>query len=761
MTLLFSPYSRGLLLAFGLYATALLSAALAQEALRAPLSIVPPPMQAVLGTAPSSDDATGKLAPKVAARQMKRAVRAVAATPGRDGDIVQIGQLGALEDAPIGLEPGLGKNLWTGARLAFVTAQMARLPNQIAMPSLYNLERRLHRGTTAAPIGSADDTSWFAARMMRLLALGDTASAIALEAETGAAKGDGYAARALALAHLGRGQKAAACAVPRPKRGTMGRRNTIEFFMQMLVYCQLLNGEFEKASLTLELNEKTLGKDKLFRDIAYLMSAQAPLIFTTQKENPAEGAKTADETDDASIIQLPDELTPMQIALLQLAGQALPAGLRNLPNYFMGAIAVDFAQNPVVQLRAAHLAVRYGASPELFAQTAQLSDLAALAGKLPPREKLSASVFLAQALQVIDATPIDAQARLIAHYLRQAAVRDLWHDMVRILDDRLADLSVPQAASAAEGDTGINDQAGFSVDAGGVFDNQDADRLQPLAGIDGETEILDAHDRLIILLAQWQAGNRAEAENLMRLAPLSETVELLARWQGFNLDAPLQAENDAAIAISQNVTDNAQSVTLANADLPALGVDELDVIATGDIAEALSAEMDEPQQPIFVLADILQPDWTRFEARLSSAAPFEALHMRRQLAIYHALGVTLPDTLLVDLVLVEQDPIFLRLARLADNRWIGDLILAQVAHLANKPASSYDATDARLLIGSLVRAGLGETAQQLAGDILTGYMAMAAARAPDILQTQSNETALRDRPMPFRALPFNAGENGR
>lgn len=739
----------------------------AQDALRAPLSIVPPPMQAVLGTGQTGTAISGKLAPRVAARQMKRAVRAVAATPGRDGDIVQIGQLGALEDAPIGLEAGLGDTLWTGARLAFVTAQMARLPNQMALPALYQLERRLHRGSTAAPVGTADNTSWFAARMMRLLALGDTVSAIDLQAETGAAKGDGYAARALVLAHLGRGERAAACDVPRPKRGTMGRRDTLVFFMQMLVYCQLLNGEFEKAGLTLELNEKTFGKDKLYRDIAYLMAAQAPLVFAAPEADKAAEAEAnaAGEDDDGAII-LPDELTPMQIALLQLAGQPLPAGLRNLPNYFMAAIAGDFAQDPALQLKAAHLAVRYGASPELFSQTAQLSDMVALRGALPPREKLSDGVFLGQALQVIDASPPQAQPRLVAHYLRQAAKRDLWHDMVRVLDDRLTDLAVPQAEMAPVVIDGIMTDARTTPDTG--LDNPAPDALTPPAGL-ADIPPLDDTDRLVLLLAHWQAGHRMAAENLMRLAPLSDGLARLARWQGYGgEDAPVAsvAAFDEGGAES---ADAIQMATLANDDLPAQSGDELAALAPADPLNVAFGGTE--TAPAFVLAEDLQPDWQLFAARLSSAGPAEAVYMRRQLALYHALGVALPETLLIDLVLPQENPVVARLTRLADNKWVGDLILAQVAELADKPAASYDATDTLLLVGSLRRAGLFDTAQDLAGDMLLAHTLALAVRAPhlladgDALESELSEaltqTPFVDKPKPFRADLFEAGQNGR
>lgn len=698
----------------------------AQNALRAPLVIVPAPMQAAIEQAAieqavksgTQRDRQAKLAPRAAARQMKRAVRAVAATPGADSDVVQIGQLGALEDAPVGLEKGFGDNLWTGARLAFVADQMARLPDDVAMPALYQLERQLHRGATAAPIGTADKTSWFATRLMRLLVLGDTQSVIALEAETGAARSDGYVARVLTLAHLGRGDRAAACAVPRPARGTTGRRDTIEFFMQILVFCQLLDGAFEKAGLTLELNEKTLGDDTLFRDMAYLMSAQVPLGFGTKEE--ADAAKK--EGTQAPIV-LPDELTPMQIALLQLAGQALPQGLMNLPNYFMQAVAADFAQDPLVQLSAAHLAVRFGASPELFSQAAQLADLSSVIGALPAPAPETDAVFLAQALRIIDAADTQTQPRMVAHYLRQARLRGLWHDMIAVLDDRLAALFVPQAAAPQDPAAGI------------ILTPDVTDVIEPPAALESVPAPLEEADRLILLLAHWQAGHLAQADNLLKLAPLSPAMQLLARWHGsgaedaalgFVAGAPIGTDVAAElVAVAPDAQPDilpagAPNITANDGTLAPIGLPE------GEAAAAL------PE-----LALDLQPDWAAFEARFSTAGAAEALYMRRQLALYHALGVALPDTLMSDLVLPEDNPVAQRLVRLAENKWVGDLILAQIAELSDKPADSYDALDTQLLIGNLRRAGLQEAAEGLAGDMLLSHMTALAIRTPHILRAEA------------------------
>jgi len=244
----------------------------AQNAMRAPLNIVPPAMQEAIGQPVGQrtgrNAKSDKLAPRVAARQSKRAVRAVAAAPGSETGIVQVGQLGALQDAPIGLESGYGSNLWRGARLAFIAGQMARLPRDSSLAALRDAELTLHRSTTAAPVGTVDGGSWYAARLNRFLALGDTGSVLQLEALTGAVSGDPYAARAIVLAHLGRGDGAAACAVSAPKRGTRGYADTLPFFMQLMVYCQLRAGEFEKAGLTLQLNEKSLGADRFYRELA-------------------------------------------------------------------------------------------------------------------------------------------------------------------------------------------------------------------------------------------------------------------------------------------------------------------------------------------------------------------------------------------------------------------------------------------------------------------------------------------------------------
>ena len=194
-------------------------------AMRAPLSIIPDAARTQFGMAPQkpvSGDAM--LAPRATARQMNRMVRAVASVPGSTSDIVNR-PTGALQDAPVGLEPGLGSDVWSGARLTYVVEQMSRLPENLNQ-TLRALELQLHRGQSGAPAGTMDGMSWFGARLNRFLSLGDTGSVLALAELTGAANIDAYVGAAVVDAHLARGDDKEACAQPLPKKNMRGFRAT-------------------------------------------------------------------------------------------------------------------------------------------------------------------------------------------------------------------------------------------------------------------------------------------------------------------------------------------------------------------------------------------------------------------------------------------------------------------------------------------------------------------------------------------------------
>jgi len=774
------------------------SAAHAQNALRAPLNIVPPVMQTAIGNPKTADRKSEKLAPRTTARQMKRAVRAVAPAPGSAADIVQVGQLGTLQDAPVGLEIGFARDLekgeapglWRGARLAFIADQMARLPTRFTASALRDAELTLHRGTAAAPVGTVDGISWFGARLNRFLALGDTQAVLALEALTGAAASDAYAARATVLAHLGTGNPEAACEVTRPQRSTLGRRDNLRFFLQLGIYCQLRAKEFEKVSLTMDLNQKTLGTDKLFRDMAFLLAAQVPLTFGTSEE--AAAAKKAKEEPP---LVLPSELTPLQIALLQLAGEPLPASLPSVPPYYGGALASDYSQAAQLQLAVAHRAVLAGRMPaEQFSQVSQLADLSGFAAlrandvataETPEEETREAetpedltpegggieealaeaeadipsvpdAIYLAQVLLAVDATASQNQAQFVAQALRQASARGLWRDLVLLLDDRLRDLPIPLDDVSLE--------AAQTLEA--VVDDPLADPLNdPFNDPFNETRLValapefvaDA-DIAVLLPALRYVGQFEKAEALAGTQVSGRLVERLLSF--------LRPAAEALLPVQAPVLEPVPELYLS--DTPFTDVDNQPAVEAelaedaAPVAEASVAQLLDAMQPLqpsepareTSVEPSLPPelDWAAWELEWAGADVAHRKFLRRELAIYHGLGTQLPSALEEILGLSALDSEQLRLKKLADNKWIGDFLIAVVASYGEVQPNDLQTREVVLLLKSLRHIGLSSVADDLARELFTRASARLSVTSPQAFGAQALRPVLFS---PDEAAPPN------
>ncbi len=719
-------------------------------AMRAPLNIVPPVMQSALGAAPIAPKASQKLAPRVAARQSKRAVRAVAAAPGSTGEIVQVGQLGALQDAPIGLESGFGSDLWRGARLAFITGQMARLPERIKIAALRDAELTLYRSTTAAPVGTVDGTSWYAARLNRFLVLGDTASVLQLETLTGGAAQDAYAARAVVLANLGGGDGAAACAMSPPSRSTRGHGDTLPFFMQLLVYCQLRAGEFEKAGLTLELNEKTLGEDRFFRELAFLMSAQAQPVFGTQAQ--VDAAKKADQEPP---LVVPSEVTPMQLALLQLAGRGLSVSLDKLPPYFMATLAQDYAQPTATQLGAAHLAMRADSlSAERFSQMSQLADLSAFQsapisasateGNTPPLAQtiLLASapdgVFLADALLKVDMASPEDRPMALADALREAQERGLWLDMVEVLEDRLKALAnVLDSSSAADAPSLALDEA-VAI----PFEASSTDTLAAASGALA-APILANSDRAVLLPAYLalsadigadimpqSLSGPAGAAAVQGETPLRSVSERLLSYRLIN-SPTVDPLGDLLAGLE---TPDLQIPVLNTPDLETQPLQVNDGLAALPDAENL-APADTRPHPI--------ADWQAFEAQYERAGAALQRYLNRELAVYQGLGFEVAESFQPAAIALEgaADTADRRFTKLADNKWIGDLLLGFIADYAAIEADAMSEQDIIALLSYLRRAGLETVAEEIGAEILYHAAARLSVVAPQSLALPTRRLA--------------------
>ena len=651
-------------------------------AMRAPLDIIPAPMREAVGQLDEVQvRQSGKLAPRVAARQMKRAVRAVAALPGSDTQIVQVGQLGALEDAPVGLEPGYGAALWQGARLAFVTDLMARLPRHHALPALRELERRLHRSATAAPNGSTQGVSWTAARLNRFLEIGDTQSVLDLTALTGVDARDAHASRAKVLALLGQGNIGAACAQSAPSRGTQGRKETRAFFLQLLIFCHLSRNDFAPAALAVELNEKTLADDPVFRELAFLLAAQAPISVKSQKQLQAEMAaaenvENAENAEPETValdaaaeaakiepIILPAELTALQISLLRLAAQPLPIDDDIVPAYMLGLVASDYVQSVLVQSRAAIKGLAYGGMATAYmTQLSQLGDFSAyLPNALPalPME-IPAPVWIGVSLQQVERSGPDDQPRLMAYYLRQAAQKGVWQDMVLALSLHLKAMVTPQTIRP-------RDQA----------------------------SLLPA----LVMIGASRTAGQLNARHGAAMSPVSQRLFALSQP-----DFPLP-----------------EVVALAD-----------DLEGETALRRPVVWESFGPQEGQFEAAPSVV-NWLDLHTERELAAASVQRYLDLEITVLRGLGFVPPESLRSDFEAMDLSPTAQRWLKLAEDKWVGDLVLAITADMAERPLAAWAKQEIYASLKALRVAGLSPQAVRFGQELLAREFANLGARHADVL----------------------------
>ncbi len=664
------PVRQAVLFALCLFA----SPALAQQglpyAMRAPLDIIPQPMRQAVGESQQNQaNAETKLAPRVAAQQMTRAVRAVAALPGSETQIVQVGQLGALEDAPIGLEPGYGGALWRGARLAFVGDLMARLPKRHELSAMRELERGLHRSATAAPKGSARGVSWTVARLNRFLAIGDTQSALDLAELTGIAARDTMALKAQILALIGQGNDAAACEQATPERGAANRLATRGFFLQLIIYCHLRDGDEAKAALAIELNEKTLAEDPLFRELAFLMASKAPIRVISQTQlkaqkaaalnQPAENTTPPKPSESASAepdaasapepLVLPAELTALQIALLRLAGQAIPMEDNIVPAYLLAAVANDRQQSAFVRAQAAiqNLAYEGAADGQLLTLSQRVDFSPHLPRSLPYRaDDLDPALFIAMSVQQIDKTAFDARPNVMAYFLRQAMARNIWQQMALALSQPLKEISVARP-------------------------------------IDAETQavLLPA----LVLVGADEAANRLYWLNSAAMTPLSQRLFALSQ--------------------SDFILPNlAQTQSVASLDLSTI----------------------EPAGQFI--------DWAAMAGEMNNAAAPIQDYLRTEISILRGLGFETPSPIAEDFLVAEPSARAQRWLTLAEDQWIGDLILSITSDMAALPALQWRDDDIVAVLMALRQAGLSQQALALGRELLSvNYAQLVAANSAALI----------------------------
>ena len=431
------------------------------------------------------------------------------------------------------------------------------------------------------------------------------------------------------------------------------------------------------------------------------MSAQAQPIFGTPED--VEAAK-AEETELPLVV--PSVLTPMQLALLQLAGYGLTIDLQQLPPYFMQALAEDYAQPAGTQLGAALAAMRHGTlTAERFSQLSQLADLSAYqtpvtepdGGALDAEENqdtiaalpVTDAVFLALTLLDVDSqmpklTGNGAQMALLVSALADAQARGLWRDMVHLLDDRLRVLAAAPTPDDA-----------FPIDAPlSALGLAAASATAPSPPPDTLRAALIPALRLLKAQAQLPAL-------AINASPM--TARLLAFGaQAQPLETLIASLSDT---LPNTLPETPISAPLAPAVDDQPGFDDLPLAAGGDDAPA-----DTRPHPI--------ADWPAFDNDYATASNALKRYLARELAVYQGLGFELPDAYQVLAAEDASQADGQRVQKLADNKWIGDLLLVLVDMYGEETSASL--TNGRIiaLLAALRQAGLNDEAENLAVEVL-------------------------------------------
>lgn len=173
-----------------------------------------------------------------------------------------------------------------------------------------------------------------------------------------------------------------------------------------------------------------------------------------------------------------------------------------------------------------------------------------------------------------------------------------------------------------------------------------------------------------------------------------------------------------------------------------------DSLSSGLEIEITSELLSEPPLPPIL-------DWQAFEMQWASADVALRAFLRRELAIYYGLGAELPATLLDILALPALDSEQLRLKKLADNKWVGDFLLAVVANYGEVEPRDLQTQEVVLLLQGFRHIGLSAVADDLASELFTRASARLSVMSPQAFGTQAPRPVLF---APEEAVPAPAFE---
>ena len=243
------------------------------------------------------------LGPPVGADRFKL----LSAPPGGEGSGIQVGVLGRVDEASVGLlskhDGGLGSTMWLGTDRALVEEGLSALAVPLEGRSLQGLTKRFLLSTATAPGGVTQGRSLLALRLEKLNAAGLSDQVRRLVRQAGLKRIAPETSMQIARAFLANGDTADACRFlsALPAGGDVVADPVAAFTMKMTAYCQMIGGDGVAANLTLDLaREKGL---------------DAPLYF----------ALMAKAIDGITLpAQTPETLSVFDLVLFDAARQAVP-----------------------------------------------------------------------------------------------------------------------------------------------------------------------------------------------------------------------------------------------------------------------------------------------------------------------------------------------------------------------------------------------------------------------------------------------------
>ena len=401
----------------------------------APIPLVPPPPAA---TMQSGDSQAPALVPEVP--------KGFEAQPLAPTDAAWTGVLGDAQGA-------LPESMWRGTPRNFVAAALPLLQPS-SSPELQDLARRLLLSNAASPAGpdAADRPSLAAARLDRLMALGDVEGAVAMMDQLPAdSTGDGMDRTRVELRFAASDQAGACKAVD----DGIARYQSV-WWQRALIACQALGGDGAKAALGLSL----LREQKAPADAAF------DALIETLGGRPRKVERLGDPT--------PMRLTLLAAAKLPLPPDALTSAGPAVLLAYASSDALPVERRLPAAERAALLgALKPEALGELYKQMPVKPEeqMAALKDGKPPDDAKSRAILYQAARS---AAPGDTRAAAIAAFLDDAKKPGMFPLAARLMAPALgelgaADPSSPIAADAARAllVTGNTDAARGWIDASG------------------------------------------------------------------------------------------------------------------------------------------------------------------------------------------------------------------------------------------------------------------------------------------------------